>query len=101
MAKVFVSSVIPAPAVEVWAVIRDFNGLPAWTPFVAESRIEHNAAPDKVGCIRNFRLRDGGVIAEGYHAELDRLRGVRDNGRAFLADYQRRLAEDWKAAGKI
>ena len=71
MAKVFVSSVIPAPAAEVWAVIRDFNGLPAWTPFVAESRIENNAAPDKVGCIRNFRLRDGGVIRERLLALSD------------------------------
>jgi len=38
-------------------------------------------------------LRDGGVIADGYNAELDRLRGIRDNGRAFLADYQRDLIE--------
>ncbi len=38
-------------------------------------------------------LRDGGVIAPGYHAELDRLRSVRDNGQAFLADYQRELIE--------
>ncbi|HET6368382.1 MAG TPA: SRPBCC family protein, partial [Pseudomonadales bacterium] len=38
--KVYVSSVIEAPADAVWAQIRDFNGLPKWTPFVAESRIE-------------------------------------------------------------
>ncbi len=43
---------------------RDFNGLPKWTPFVAESRIEGGLAADKIGCIRNFRLRDGGVIRE-------------------------------------
>ena len=71
MAKVFVSAVIPASAGEVWAVIRDFNGLPRWTPFVAESRIEHNAPPDKVGCIRNFRLQDGGVIRERLLALSD------------------------------
>ena len=40
MIKVYASSVIDAPADSVWARIRDFNGLPAWTPFVAESRIE-------------------------------------------------------------
>jgi DNA mismatch repair protein MutS len=38
-------------------------------------------------------LREGGVIADGYHAELDRLRGIRENGQAFLAEYQRQLIE--------
>jgi len=40
MAKVYSSAVIPASPSAVWAVVRDFNALPAWTPFVAESRIE-------------------------------------------------------------
>ena len=31
---------------------------------MAESRIEGGLAADKVGCIRNFRLKDGGVIRE-------------------------------------
>jgi len=64
MIKVYVSSVIEAPADAVWAQIRDFNGLPKWTPFAADSRIEGGMAPDTVGCVRNFRLRDGGVIRE-------------------------------------
>jgi len=64
MTKVYVSSVIDAPAADVWRIVRDFNGLPSWTPFVAESRIEQNMRPDQVGCIRNFRLRDGGRIRE-------------------------------------
>jgi len=34
--KVYSSSVIEAPADAVWAQVRDFNGLPKWTPFVAE-----------------------------------------------------------------
>ncbi|CAN5171126.1 SRPBCC family protein [soil metagenome] len=71
MAKVYVSTVIGAPASEVWAIIRDFNALPAWTPFVVESRIEQNARPDQIGCIRNFRLRDGGVIRERLLALSD------------------------------
>jgi len=62
--KVYTSSVIDAPADAVWSQVRDFNGLPKWTPFVAESRIEGNLAADKVGCVRNFRLKDGGVIRE-------------------------------------
>jgi Polyketide cyclase / dehydrase and lipid transport len=64
MIKVYTSSVIDAPADAVWAQIRDFNGLPKWTPFVAESRIEGAQPADKVGCVRNFRLKDGGVIRE-------------------------------------
>src|SRR4051812_14281799 len=71
MAKVYASIVIPAHAGAVWEVIRDFNALPKWTPFVAESRIEQNAAADKVGCIRNFRLKDGGRIRERLLALSD------------------------------
>ena len=64
MIKVYTSSVIDASADAVWAHIRDFNGLPKWTPFVAESRIEGGLPADKIGCVRNFRLKDGGVIRE-------------------------------------
>jgi hypothetical protein len=62
--RVYTSSVVDAPADAVWALIRDFNGLPRWHPAIAESRIEGNWPPDRVGCIRNFRLKDGGVIRE-------------------------------------
>lgn len=64
MIKVYTSTVVNASADAVWAVVRDFNGLPKWTPFVADSRIEGGLPADKVGCIRNFRLKDGGVIRE-------------------------------------
>ncbi|GAB4187817.1 MAG: SRPBCC family protein [Thalassobaculales bacterium] len=71
MIKVYASSVLDAPAEVVWARIRDFNGLPAWTPFVAESRIENGQASDRIGCVRNFRLKDGGVIREQLLALSD------------------------------
>jgi hypothetical protein len=64
MAKVYASTTISAAPSAVWAVVRDFNALPKWTPFVAESRIEQGKAVDQVGCIRNFRLKDGGRIRE-------------------------------------
>ena len=64
MIKVYTSSVIDASAEAVWAHVRDFNGLPKWTPFVAESRIENGEPSDKIGCVRLFRLKDGGVIRE-------------------------------------
>lgn len=71
MARVYVSTVIAAPAASVWSRIRDFNGLPSWTPFVADSRIEQNLPSDKVGCIRNFTLKDGGRIREKLLALSD------------------------------
>jgi hypothetical protein len=64
MTKVYVSTVLPAPPSEVWRIVRDFNALPDWTPFVRESRIEGNRPSDQIGSIRNFRLNDGGVIRE-------------------------------------
>jgi hypothetical protein len=64
MIKVYVSTVLDSPADAVWGVVRDFNALPKWTPFVADSRIEQNQPADRIGCIRNFRLKDGGVIRE-------------------------------------
>ena len=64
MVKVYSSSVIEAPADRVWAVIRDFNGLPKWHPLIRDSRIENDAPADRVGCIRNFNLKDGGNIRE-------------------------------------
>jgi hypothetical protein len=64
MARIYVSSVIGAPAARVWARIRDFNGLPGWVPAVAESRIENGEPADKVGCIRAFSLRNGDRLRE-------------------------------------
>ena len=71
MAQVYTSSVIGAPAERVWAAIRDFNGLPDWHPAIAESRIEGGAPADQVGCVRAFRLKDGGFIRERLLALSD------------------------------
>ena len=38
-------------------------------------------------------LRDGGVIAEGFDEELDRLRRIGTDGRHWLGDYQARQIE--------
>jgi hypothetical protein len=64
MARVYTSSVINAPVERVWGRVRDFNGLPNWHPSIAESRIENGEPPDKVGCVRDFRLRNGDRIRE-------------------------------------
>lgn len=71
MTHIYVSSVIAAPAGQLWHAIRDFNGLPGWHPLVVESNIEESAAADQVGCVRAFRLRDGGRIRERLLALSD------------------------------
>jgi len=62
--RVYVSSVIEAPADAVWQRVRDFGALPQWHPGIADSRIENGEPPDKVGCVRHFHTRDGGLIRE-------------------------------------
>ncbi len=110
MIKVYTSSVIDAPAESVWALVRDFNGLGKWTPFVAESRIEDGLPADRIGCVRNFRLKDGGTIRERLltlsdydfectYAILDSPMGVENYVSTLkltpVTDGGRTLAEWW------
>jgi hypothetical protein len=69
--KVYTSSVINAQADRVWSALRDFNALPKWHPAIAESRIEGNEPADKVGCVRDFTLKDGSRIRERLLALSD------------------------------
>jgi hypothetical protein len=71
MPKVYVSSVIDAPAERVWREVRDFNALPRWLPAVADSRIEGDAPPDQIGCVRAFTLKAGGALREKLLALSD------------------------------
>ena len=71
MVQVYASSVIDASADNVWSRIRDFNALPEWHPAIADSRIENGQPGDRVGCIRHFHLRDGGMVRERLLALSD------------------------------
>jgi hypothetical protein len=71
MVRLYVSSVIDAAADTVWSHIRDFNALPLWHPGIADSRIENNEPSDRVGCIRHFHTKDGGMIRERLLALSD------------------------------
>ncbi len=65
MAHVYVSTVIHAPIDRVWDLIGDFNSLPAWHPFVADSIIEDDVAGGLIGCVRAIEVKDdGGTIRE-------------------------------------
>ncbi|CAM3762666.1 SRPBCC family protein [Bordetella sputigena] len=71
MTAIFVSSVIDAPAGDVWAAVRDFNGMPQWHPLIVDSSIENGLTADRIGCVRSFHTRDGGLIREQLLALSD------------------------------
>ncbi|MEZ5100145.1 MAG: SRPBCC family protein [Thermoleophilia bacterium] len=56
MPKIYRSIVVNAPADAVWAVARDFNGLPAWIPAIQASEITNGKGSDQVGAIRSLTL---------------------------------------------
>src|SRR5690348_3475861 len=60
MIEVFRSSVIAAPAQRVWALVRDFNAMPAWNSTIRSSVIENGPA-DRIGCRRVLTFNDGSV----------------------------------------
>jgi NADPH:quinone reductase len=66
------SAIIDAPIDAVWRVLRDFNSHHAWHPQVAASEIEDGLPADLPGCVRRFRLRDGGELREQLIALSDR-----------------------------
>lgn len=71
MATVTISSVIEAPIEKVWALIRDFNGLPSWHPRMVESHIEDGKAATEIGCVRNFKTATGATVRERLVAFSD------------------------------
>jgi hypothetical protein len=71
MVRVYTSTVIDVAPDTVWSRIRDFNALPMWHPIIADSRIENSQPSDRVGCIRHFHTKDGGMIRERLLALSD------------------------------
>lgn len=71
MIRIYVSTVIETSAGNVWQRIRDFNALPLWHPGIADSRIENSEPSDRIGCIRHFHRRDGGMLRERLLALSD------------------------------
>lgn len=71
MPKAYASTVLNAPAKAVWALLRDFNGMPQWNPGVADSEIEGGQGGDQVGAVRSFHLKDGAHIRERLLSHSD------------------------------
>jgi hypothetical protein len=75
MALAYTSTIVNAPADEVWAYLRDFNGLPKWTGgVVVSSEIEDGLDGDQVGCVRSFTLGGGEHLRERLlsHSDVER-----------------------------
>ncbi len=125
MAKAYTSTVVDAPAEEVWAYLRDFNGLAKWMGgIVTESEIEDGLSGDQVGAVRSFKLGDGEHLRErllshsdayrmytynfekkpfdvdNYHATL-RVRPITDGNTSFVEwsttfDCDRDKIDEWE-----
>jgi hypothetical protein len=64
------SGVIPAPADQVWEIIRLFNDLPSWLPAIKSSELL-GGAEGQVGVVRRLTVGDGGVLHEKLIALSD------------------------------
>jgi len=58
MPQVTESTIVGAPAGEVWALLRDFGAIGSWHPALPPAEIEDGPA-DRVGCVRVFPLAGG------------------------------------------
>jgi hypothetical protein len=73
MPEAVASAVVPADAAAVWAVVRDFNGIPDWHPAIDASELE--TPGDSVGAVRHLTLgNDGGEVREVLAALDDTTR---------------------------
>jgi uncharacterized protein YndB with AHSA1/START domain len=80
MARSYASTVIDAPADEVWARIRDFNGLPVWhSGMIATSEIEDGKAGDQTRAVRSFTLTNGEHLRERLLEHSDEERSYTYN----------------------
>ena len=68
--KVMRSVVIDAPITEVWAAVREFDGVVNWNPGVTAATLE-SGRPTEVGAIRRLDIVDGSVFRETLLAHSD------------------------------
>lgn len=59
MPRPYASGVVAAPADKVWAVVRDYNGLPGWLTAIGHSELVEGV-DGQVGAVRRLVLADGG-----------------------------------------
>ena len=64
MATVYASTIVKASPEKVWKLVRNFNALPEWFPFIVASELGEGDMPDRVGAVRTLQTRGGGVVRE-------------------------------------
>lgn len=64
MAMVYGSTIVKANPEKVWELVRNFNALPEWFPFIVASELREGDIPDRVGAVRTLQARGGGVVRE-------------------------------------
>jgi hypothetical protein len=63
VARAYASGVVPASADKVWALVRDFNGMPDWHPAIKGSEIE-DGTNLVCGAVRKLDLGGGAAVRE-------------------------------------
>lgn len=79
MPKPYASGIVPASADDVWALIRPFDGMPAWHPGIESSQLMQGQE-GMVGAVRRLVLGDGAVVVE-------RLIVLDDEQRRFTYEF--------------
>src|SRR5882762_9405571 len=74
MSVALVSTVINAPADEVWARIADFTGWHTWLPRIVATRMTPGGEGGPVGSVRHLTLSDGSEVHEQLLARDDLAR---------------------------
>ena len=64
MATLYASTIVEANPEKVWELVRNFNALPEWFPFILASELQEGDMPDRVGAVRTLQARGGGVVRE-------------------------------------
>jgi hypothetical protein len=64
MPRPYASGVVPGSVEEVWTLVRDFNGMPAWHPGIEKSSLDSGGSGTEVGAVRRLTLGGGGVVVE-------------------------------------
>ena len=70
------STIVSAPVDDLWPILRNFNGGELWHPALA-SASEATDAPNQIGAVRSYRLRNGAWMREQLLALSDRRRSLR------------------------
>ena len=93
MARVYVSAVMNATLEQAWGLLRDFGALGNYHPYFENSFIEGGEPADRIGCVRNFKARDGGIIRERLLALSDAEHRCRYSIIEVDADWRDYVAE--------